>query len=301
MQGTGTQTDPYIVMNADELIEATSVAEGGDTRYVKLGADINMDGRVNVNMYFYELDGDGHTIMNINVENTNGLNIHIQSDNTTIKNISFTSCSAYTSGAILCFLQDDAGAWKTNVYNCNFSLKCTSSSYNAIGMWFSCPQGTNAGRPIVQIERCVADITVTSNNYMKELVAHNEYGAARIAWSHINIDAKIATASNDKHLFDFDYYDHCYLTGKIEFNNTSASGGSIFYGYNGKFNYTYAAVHCVNPRAAVMEGYYYYGVNFYDGDIYDYNMNPHFKRLTTAQCKDIEYLNSIGFDVVPGE
>lgn len=66
MTGTGTQTDPYIIMDYTDLCNIT----GGSNKYYKLGADIDFSqtdrksDAGSIVVAFKELDGDGHTISN---------------------------------------------------------------------------------------------------------------------------------------------------------------------------------------------------------------------------------------------
>ena len=66
MTGTGTQTDPYIVMNYEDFCNMN----GGSDKYYKLGADIDFaqTDRTStsgaIGLSFKQLDGDGHTVSN---------------------------------------------------------------------------------------------------------------------------------------------------------------------------------------------------------------------------------------------
>lgn len=302
MTGTGTQTDPYIVMNADELIEATSVAEGGDARYVKLGADINMDGHVNVDMHFYELDGDGHSITNIVTQNAVGLLIHVYST-AIIKNVDFTSCSFQrtTSPQGTAPFRFIPNAICTITFRgCSYSMKFTSvnSAYKAeLFNLYSLSSNKNIR---VKVQRCVLDLTCISENALVPVAKVVTHGYIEFEWSHIKINSTFERYASNENLVDATSFDHCYFTGKVTPPTQptgTTSGSSVF---KGDFNNCYAAIESTGIAIPVMSGSTT-GAVFYDGDIYSKESESKFKRLTTAQCKDIDYLNSIGFDVVPGE
>lgn len=73
-EGEGTQEDPWIIKSATQLTYVRDDMVAGETRYFKLGADINMEGIEwaplnNADPYdkFINFDGDGHIIYNLTI------------------------------------------------------------------------------------------------------------------------------------------------------------------------------------------------------------------------------------------
>ncbi|MBQ9898963.1 MAG: hypothetical protein IJM44_05865, partial [Ruminococcus sp.] len=76
MTGTGTQSDPYIIQNINDLYSMATV--GGSDKYFKLGADISYDATqyandfVPITLNCAEFDGNDHTIANASAYSASG-------------------------------------------------------------------------------------------------------------------------------------------------------------------------------------------------------------------------------------
>ena len=139
MTGTGTQTDPYIVMNYEDFCNMN----GGSDKYYKLGADIDFaqTDRTStsgaIGLSFKQLDGDGHTVSNffrrVDVSDTiNSLFKFSGSGAMTLQNIYFRGI--YLAGGKTCFMSSISSSYTVTLKNCRIALKIndTAGSSNSL-------------------------------------------------------------------------------------------------------------------------------------------------------------------------
>lgn len=116
--GTGTEADPYIIMNAAELDYVATACMSGETftgKFIKLGVNINWGGREwtsigysTTTVFSGSFDGNGKTIFNLTCKDVT-VGIFAYATNATIKNLNvdyatFTTDTRY-AGAIVGLLR----------------------------------------------------------------------------------------------------------------------------------------------------------------------------------------------------
>lgn len=295
MTGAGTQTDPYIVMNVDEFIEAAP--ENGNA-YIKLGADINMDGVQNQTVSFAELDGDGHKIVNMvtvaSADNVNRVLKIKRSQDSKIKNVVFRACLVNLGGIMIELATTDS--FTLTLENCDTSV-CLKRSDNKSPYIFG--GGSYNHRAYVAIKKCVFDTTYESTDHPFSLTS--EYVNVSIKDSHFETNISANFNSSYGGLLTATFI-NSYVTGSFDASTTNGNAYTLF---KGSFYHTYFAVRSQNRGQASLVSGTFYDTCFYDNQIWsggtDITNSGKLYALPTEQCKDIDYLNSIGFYVAPGE
>ena len=278
LNGDGTQENPY---------QITTVAEfrsmNDSTAYFKLMNNLDVNdtewaaGWTSVTLQFKEFDGNGHEIRNIN---------DLTSNNT----ITFASSGVFKNVKILNIVKDRGTIFHLNqgpdltidgiIMSAVFSE--SASSY----IFYSASGG---GASIMTIRNSAiavsGKITSFSNGYA---------GRVKVFNCIINLDNAIISG-NLIRVSDNGYINKISLTGKATLTNAN----SYLFGYAPKG--CYCAVDFTGstykPKFANTDPA---NACFYDKDIMGETLtaqtNVH--ALTTEQCKDKDYLNSIGFLVV---
>lgn len=302
MTGTGTQADPYIVTNVDEFIEA---APQNGNAYIKLGADINMDGVQDQYVSFTELDGDNHKFINMVTIADVSAGHHVLRiillRNTKIKNVDFSSCLVNLGGTLINLVSSSSATGSLTIENCNFSV-CLKMADNKPPTIFS--GGSYNNRPNLNINLCVFDITYESTTNAASLI-NAQYMTPYIEDSHFKMNITVhGNRSDQGTLLPARSFRNVYITGS--FDNDSAEGTGSYL-INGEFYHTYVAIESQRRgKTNVMYGTCY-DVCFYDNQLWSgseeitVTNNGMLYALPTEKCKDMDYLNSIGFYVAPGE
>ena len=140
--GSGTDTDPYIIDSAEDMLEMNDKILSGETTYFKMTADVDMSGIEvfapinNMSPYASRVffDGNGHKICNYQQENGIFYVLCGTFQNVVFENCEVTGTSAYR-GLIAHYLGYDSGetAHGTHVKNIVFR-DCRVSGANATGL-----------------------------------------------------------------------------------------------------------------------------------------------------------------------
>ena len=278
MLGTGTQLDPY---------QITTVAEfrsmNDSTAYFKLANDLDVNdsewasGWGRVTLRFKEFDGDGHEIRNIN-------------DLTANNTITFASSGVFKNVKILNIIKDRGTIFYLNQgFNLAIDgiIMSVDFAESATSIIFYSDSNNSAYKINVKNSAITISGKLTS-------VLSGYIGYAAISNCMINFDNAIISG-NLMYTGSNNYINRISLTGKA---NITTSGRYLF-GYAPKGCYcavdftesTYKPKFSNTDPATAC---------FYDKDLMGETLtaqtNVH--ALTTAQCKDRDYLNSIGFLVV---
>lgn len=290
MTGSGTKTDPYIVMDYMDLCSMT----GGSSTYYKLGADIDFaqadrnpaDGAIIIGLK--ELDGDGHTISNFfgRIDSSakyNALFKFSSAYSPTIKNVNFIGI--YLAGGITCMI--DMSATSNYIYceNCRFSVKINDTQ-TAKYAFFNRFNLTDCE---ILIEG-TADITkqITTSGTSGCLIKLN------LTFFNKNITS-VYTIFGGTLSF-------CGITGKI---CCPDSAGANYKLTENTTSNSYFALNFDNITSFSMNSSLT-GVNFYDKEVMANVMDSipsasNLYALTTEQCKSAEYLQSIDFPCISGD
>lgn len=279
-EGEGTQENPY---------QITTVAEfrgmNDSTAYFKLMNDLDVNDSewatnwTQATIAFKEFDGNGCEIRNINHNGTTQA-ITISSANSTIKKLAFFNFISV--GSLRCFNAPASGV--TTFDMCNFSFDVNTDSFFGLG-------GTSSG---IVFNRCSFTLSGVANGFDS---------LYRATSAMTNCHIYLANFKLPDTLTDFD------ATSFIKLNSTRVSilGSAIKTG-DGSMQWFSRASQCFVAVDMADSAYRptAFSTNalstpcFYDKDLMGVEMaaetNVH--ALTTAQCKDKDYLNSIGFLVV---
>lgn len=311
MTGTGIQTDPYLITTVTELYSMKE--NGGSEIYFKLGADIDLNGTPyaehfeSITLNCAGLDGNSHCIRNIvsqsgekqpaifNTvprENTNKIEIK----NLRLENVQLTGELTYV------FSMKNYGGYYTylKLYNCVFLLNITQ--YGTIA-------GTVTGRSCMtseHIKNPEAELCTFCFKSVSE--THHAFCAAMtMKRCHIHFDSYINGAAPAAYsacgLISHSSLSDSYITGKIRYGEKNPDGYRFICSQCGNFDNSFFALNVENGKKL------YWDANFVTVCFYDKNLIPNttiahtytsdrvkkFCALTTEQCKNAEYLVSIGF------
>ena len=219
--GTGTQSDPYLIENAKQLAYLAfyvSNANPSAGKYWKLTTDIDLNslqwtpigGTVSFSGNF---DGNTHTIANL-VVNINGngsiyAGLFGQMNGGSVKNIGIIDNSiiigGYNVGGIVGYAEGNV-----TINNCyNTGSISSSNAYNSYA------GGIVGYARNVTINNCYNIGSVSSSN------AYNSYAGGIVGYNNY------VTINN------------CYSTGNISSSNTTYAGGIVGYLQNGNVNNSY--------------------------------------------------------------
>lgn len=290
MTGSGTQIDPYLVEDVYDFLAIDSMYHNP---YYKLVNDIDFNNHetykygISTTLFSGEtyVDGDGHEVRNMiltgtdskiiakeimNVSFANIILNGIQGGNAQIKASTFKNCQfGYFSGnsSLACIFSLSS----TGTFNdCTFNI--SGSTYNNT-MWCT-------------FNRCHIHFNnfIIKSSSIAALFMHNE------------------SASSAKVIFN-----NTYMTGKI--NALCSNLQAIFYGYgNMTFNNSYFACDLTTDKTTlvtVISTASMTSTCFIDNTLAHNKIKTDntygWYVLTTEQCKDNAYLQSIGFQAFPDE
>ena len=271
MLGTGTQLDPY---------QITTVAEfrgmNDSTAYFKLMNDLDINdsewatGWTDGSISFSVFDGDGFEIRNINHITANGNAISIESTSGIIKNVNFRNFVSLGSGS--CFYKQ--GGYNLYFRDCTFDFDVLTNYVFNVGA--------------LVIERCA----FTLKGELKIRFDNIQYAGTFMTNSHIKLDSLKIPNGN---LITIDSTRVSILGDATK----NVSGTSRWFS---NASQCFVAVDMIDSdyKPTVFSSNNPTTPCFYDKDLLGAIMtaqtNVH--ALTTAQCKNKDYLNSIGFVVV---
>lgn len=291
MLGTGTQADPY---------QITTVAEfrsmNDSTAYFKLMNDLDVNdsewasGWTEATVEFLEFDGNGHEIRNINCPsmNSNGILYSSSAARTaTIKNTNFLNIvmvgrngTFYNSGV-------SSTSFYVHFLNCKFSFFCNiptnSKAYSLFGH----------ERANVKLSECAVTITGTIGMIITSYASSAVVVLQNCAF-YMDCDITYASALFGSFSYDNKRAVNVYVTGKLRFATSTP------YMFSQAYTQCYVACEITSTSTVKFTSGTSATTCFYDKELAGITMeaqtNVH--ALTTAQCKDKDYLNSIGFLVV---
>lgn len=294
MTGTGTQADPYIFTTADDLYALSTV--GSSETYCRLGCDIDFNGTPYaenfepITLTCKEFDGNGFCIRNIYANSTSNhvkvFAITIYHINPTLKNLRMENIELI--GQNVSLLYSSAENYPS-IYNCTFTLNIrrtgTSNPKQIITANTACTLSTFALRGNSKIQ-----FGIINNSTINRCHFHLE----------LEIETGDTTDGSGNAFFKSCTLTDSYVTGEI----TSASQltGNSHMSYGSTFNNFYSALSYINQDIVYWKGTMSTPC-FYDKELAgnrDFTSNRTYYGLTTAQCKNSAYLQSIGF-IVAGE
>ncbi len=310
MTGTGIKTDPYIITTVDELYEMDTL--GGYNVYFKLGADLDYNGTeynknyVRIPFKFAELDGDGHSIKNIHIENPDAYavvaNLYNESyapSTQVMKNVNFEN--TIVSGKYVHFFAGPADTTSLNITNCKFSVtfrpggnQTNGNSGNSSFM--------STGCRYLYFDLCTFAITMDLMNAYP-LLCNGSFKRGQIDVNIRYLHGNDYSTQNDG-LFYFETVTDSYIFGNVAQLGEPIEGKNNFYfSIYGTHKEFYQVIRYTN----ISDVYWNSSIMspcFYDKDVagninmgtYSSNPNPGWiYSLSTEQCKDAAYLRSLGY------
>ena len=303
MKGTGTLTDPYVIMTAEDLYSMETL--GGADVHCRLGADIDFNGTpyaadfVPIPVNWSSFDGDGHKIRNIHISDptnrVHALRVMVAGE------ISITGLfleNAVISGSVVTLFMADSGIYSTiKLWDCSFMLKVSHTSSSIIAGEGCLLHGSGL---TITAELCVISVSLIYNR------GYAVFNGDTIRKSQIIIDITIYNAGDtsvhETSLFRDSTVSDSWITGVINCITSNGAAGSYHMtDFNCRFANSYQAVEMKNLFAVYWSNTFS-SVCFYNNDLMcgaEYrsreSMSNKFYGLTTEQCKDPEYLTSIGF------
>ncbi len=290
MTGTGTQTDPYIVLNYDDFCNMT----GGKGKYYRLGADIDFAqtdrkpdaGAIEVAMA--GLDGDGHTVSNFfgRFIYPTERNVFLQNNNSNkivVKNTNFKGI--YLSGGWTSLTYDYSAVFSFE--NCRIAFKVNDTS-----------SGDMAKHPFFyDSELKDSEILLEGTSDFARPITENSMNGCLMKLDLTFLNKNFTSTTT-------------LFKGAISFSGIT---GSIFTDNSGGANYILSNANILNSYFALnfdkissfSMSNKFSGVNFYDKEVMSNLVGKmpsasNFYALTTEQCKSAEYLQSIDFPCSAG-
>ena len=281
MLGTGTRLDPYQITTVAEFRSMNDA-----TAYFKLMNDLDVNdtqwasGWTSVTLQFKEFDGNGYEIRNINYNGT-GTAITVNTSNATVKRANFNNF--ISAGSASCIRNTASNNLYFNECNFGFDVN-TNHIFDVAG-----------STSYVVFNRCAFTLSGVVLKQFNRLA----YGDNMMTNCHVNLsNLKLPNAISGSQELAF-----------INLNATRVSIlGKATKDATGTVRWFSQASQCfvaVDMADSLYKPTIFSNRNpttscFYDKDLMGETLtaqtNVH--ALTTAQCKDKDYLNSIGFVVV---
>ncbi|MDE5946954.1 MAG: hypothetical protein K2G63_06610 [Oscillospiraceae bacterium] len=296
MKGTGTKTDPFIVENYDDLCNM----KGGSDKCYKLDTDIDFslidirkpdDPPVNVS--FKELDGNNHIISNYfrrESDNENANSLFKSDSEFTLRNLNFSGIYLVGGDTQLC---DTGNSIAVYYDNCHIAIKIADTYPNS------------NSRPVFGVG-VFKDCEVLVEGTLKFTKILTEYASLKGGFEGclVKVNMHFDNLSSDSSAYPFCGTNFLYsgLVGKITNSNSDNTGIKLV---DKRCMFSYIAVDMDAIGSNFTAGSWE-GVNFYDKEVManivdKIPSNSHLLALTTEQCKDADYLQSIDFPCLWGE
>lgn len=294
MTGTGTKTDPFVITTMEELM--TMDEWSTKQSYAALGADFDFSEIADpqpIHLKCMELDGCGHTIRGIYVTNPNDdIYILVLSDannysSFTLRNINIEAEAIAKRFGFIC-PENLSNSVYTTFTNCKIKI--------------TVHEGTTAGSRLFNtngISMTFNYCTVTINGTL--YAEHELFGDCYLTGCQIMINIKIfglysTPFQNMKGIFEWAKAVDTGFHGR--YDKTPTNERIALFSGGGTFTNCYQAIEYPECNRVYWNGTIQ-SPCFYDAEKTSTRMItsagiPVFA-LTTAQCKDAEYLSSIGF------
>ena len=304
MQGTGTQADPYQITNVDELIEYAKK----DDVYLKLMNDIdfnNYSGWMlsSIEVRCFEIDGDGHSLNNIYIKNTNLF--YITDDNgpysvrtSTFKNMIMEIIQIGNSPIFIGYERHSSMHKYIQILDCDIRIK--SYPTNDITILHNTSRWSE--RVGIRILRSILNIDVYGCGYNITLINSEEsdFNWCSIEYSEIQVNIYNGNNTTVSLIgrMNIDNVAIFVNMDKIDTNKT----------YNLLFNYTRLTNSYIIVKQDNLESMNWtidsgrlptaLSACFYNEDYIQLDTSvTNLYGLTTAECKSVSKLTEIGFIV----
>lgn len=303
MNGTGTKTDPFILQTADDLYAMEEM--GGADVYCRLGADIDLNGTEYADNFtpipvnWSHLDGGGHKIRNICKSDpmniVRAFNVIVSGD---IEISGLMLENVVMQGTVINLFYAGTGiSANISFFDCAFVLKLNRTGTSVLSGGISSFHNSNI--------KMSFDLSVVALSSIDKRGCPL-FSSDKVSRTHIILDV-LTHDSGSANIYETSLFrkvnaGDTWLTGRVTCD-AEATGNHIYNMVDSDcdFSNCYQAVE-MNGITYVYWSNRFSSVCFYDKDLMgdaEYNCrgfkSEMFRALTTAQCKDPEYLASIGF------
>lgn len=283
--GTGTQEDPYIVTNIVDFRNLLTGSEG-ETSYIKFGSNIDCNDGCPI---WTSVESSGSTI-NVNLNNKTLRNINTSGNNELVHT------QAGYPQTIVNFSNGTIQNFFSSSCSCSFwaqaSLDKVSFGGELLAVGYQTPLSFNN----------VSESNIHTK-ILNPLSLNRVYANTNISYSIITTDIYNNLGSNNA-VYDSigGHFTTSAIKGRIE--TVSVCEAHTYNTFTNSMANSYIAMDIipVNGQPFVCRGASIYsGVNFFDKDRFMSSVNctetNNFKGYTTAQCKNLAFLQSEGFPV----
>jgi len=292
MTGTGTQTDPYIIESFEDFLNIS----GGENSYYKLGVNIDAndtpyaEGWEVVHLNCYSLDGNGHCIRNIFINSVSKSYAFIRdSSELHISNLNIENAVIMSNGQASLFYGSTAQGTpsfteiKLFLSNVNITAELRTEKVSSPST-FSVISGNIA----VQINDSTLNTRIIAD-YNYNFINGNCFNC------HIRLDLTFFDSSSSYTAVKGSA-NNTMITGTINYTGASSSVRFVLADY---LNNSYFVIKSTGITSMTIKNCT--SVCFYDHDVLGLTVSiagsgsSFLKSLTTEECKDADYLTSIGF------
>lgn len=299
MTGTGTKTDPFIIRTADDLYSMKEL--GGADICCRLEEDIELNGTpyaehfTPIPVNWSSLDGNGHKIRNILISDPKN---HVSAFDVMVDgtvNISGLMLeNVVICGNVITLFASGSGVTASiELYDCALMLKISNNSSDSYTENISMLHDEGL---TVSSDLCVISISGTVKT------GYAIFCGGSVRRTQVIVDLLTHDSSNysstECSLFRKVTVSDSWITGSVKCDVSNSSNMFHVTDSRSSFSNCYQAV-SISNISRVYWNNTFVSACFYDNelignaDIYG-NANM-FHGLTTAQCKDPDYLSSIGF------
>lgn len=308
MTGTGTQADPFILTTVDDLYLMST--KGSKSMYFKLGNDIDFNGTQymtefkSIPLLCASFDGDGHAIRNIQVYNTGSPVTLFSVVNTTMGSVTVKMSNLVLENITLAGKEVVVfgGTVKHSILlnNCDISISAMNSTVVS-------NVGSNPAGSIISGDYSTVNLESTTLVMQAELhLPHPFIFGGYIKNSQIRLDMTFLEARTieavKEAVFTNVEVSNSYLFGTMNYKGESETA-PLLVSNGGTFSNFYQVVEYSGFKDA------YWNSSFATTCFYDRNLlgdaeikftadavaPENFHGLTTEQCKDVDYLQSIHY------
>lgn len=314
MNGTGTIENPYIIMTADDLFSMNET--GGNDIYFSLGADIDFNNTpyaenfTPIPLNCKKISGNNHVIRNVNYavpeDDASMFVLTGETQNIVIENLYIENIRL--SGKNIFLFGNSGGNHKIELSHCTAVLNNVAllDPTSASETDRHCIMHSNNIE--ISADYCTFVVNVQSYQicpfFSGDTISHTQMNL------EIYVNAFVSTTGGYNSMITDSVMSDSYFFVNIRSNRTSGTSVADFSSKTCKFNNCYL----VCEVCSVVMNVYWYGdiqtTCFYDGEAMRTHNNiatvsssnmKNIYRLTTEQCRNAEYLRSIGFNCMGAE
>ncbi|MDE6781434.1 MAG: hypothetical protein K2J40_08255 [Ruminococcus sp.] len=319
MNGTGTQENPYVIMNADDLYSMGTA--GSNQTYFSLGADIDFNDTqyaedfVPILLNCRKFTGNGHVIRNINyaVTDKNACIFTLfseEEENTPVDVEGIKVENVRLAGKEVFIFGNNGGKFSLSLERCVFVVNDMAPivSSQATADYRHCILHDN------DITASVDYCTFSLNVYFQKITAVFSGDTISHTQLRLEMHTNVYSGSSDQYnsLFSGSSVSDSYGFINVSVYKTGSSGNVTLSSSDSIFNRSYFIIEIANQVSTV----YWYGTVgstcFYNQELLKKNnrysslmcsdgSSQFIHGLTTSQCKDAAYLRSIGFNCMEEE